>query len=335
MVRRLTAALAGLVLLVAGVAAVTPERAEAKRKPLPTRVSVGIGDQKIDMFHDERFEELGIRRARLVVPWDVFHIDWQLGDVDRWLRAAKEADIRVFVSFTHSREKGRRRELPSPERYQREFKKFRKRYPWVKEFAIWNEANHCGEPTCRREALIAAYYRKFRQACKHCDLTPAALLDMPNMVDYVREVTKELGFEPKQWALHNYLDVNRKSTSRLRKLLREVEGDIWLTETGGIVERRNRRKETVDFEESVKHAGEVTRFLLDKVVHVSSRVRRVYLYHWNSRTDRDSWDSALIDHEGDERTAFRVVRNRLEERRERVERRRKERERERERRERD
>ncbi len=280
---------------------------------LSPNVTVGIGDQKPGMFSDPLFAELGVRDARIVVPWDVRTISWQREEVDAWMRAAQAAGTRVLVTFSHSRAKGRRRVLPKPERFKLEFRKFRRKYPWAKTFAIWNEANHCGEPTCRRARLIASYYRKFRSACPHCTLLPAELLDTPNMVRYAREVRRNLKVEPKVWGLHNYVDVNRRSTSRTSALLAAVKGDVWLTETGGIVRRRNRRKETIGFKEGFAHAATVTRFVFDDVVGLSRRIRRVYLYHWDTNTTgpKDSWDSALVGPHGPRR-AFRVLKRTLE-----------------------
>ncbi|WP_372789162.1 hypothetical protein [Paraconexibacter sp.] len=294
------------VLLVLGLLLVLA--APAPAHALSPSVTVGIGDQKPGMFFDERFTKLGIADARIVVPWDWRTIRWQAGEVDAWMKAAQRFGVRTLVTFSHSRGKGRRRVLPKPERFKLEFRKFRRKYPWAKTFTVWNEANHCGEPTCRRPKLIAAYYRKLRQACKHCTLIPAELLDTPNMVRYARDVRRAMRFEPKIWGLHNYVDVNRRSTRRTRQLLRAVKGRIWLTETGGIVKRRNRRKETIGFREGTKHAARVTRFVFRDVVGLSSRIQRVYLYHWDTNTSgpKDSWDSALIGPRGP-RPAFSVL----------------------------
>jgi hypothetical protein len=295
---------ARLALIIAVLAATAAAALPSAAHALPTRVDVGIGDQKSGMFNDERFADLGIRHARIVVPWDVFRYEWQRAELDDWMRAARRTGTRVLVSWSHSRGKDRRRVLPKPEQFQREFRRFRRTYPWVKEFAIWNEANHCGEPTCNRAKLVAAYYRALRKACGHCDLMPAALLDMPNMV------RSHLKVEPKIWALHNYVGVNRRSTASTKALLRAVKGEIWITETGGLVERRQRRKETVDFKEGVRHAATVTRFVLDRVSKLDRRITRMYLYHWDTVSPEDSWDSALIGPNGP-REAFLVLMDRL------------------------
>lgn len=277
---------------------------------LPIRVTVGIGDQKPGMFTDPLYSDLGVRDARIVVPWDVFGVEWQEREVDDWMQAAYAAGSHVLVTFSHSRVEGRRRVLPSPERFKYEFQRFRERYPWAQTFAVWNEPNHCGEPTCHRPALVAAYYRKLRSACRRCTLLAAEVLDMPNMVRWTRSLRRALRFEPKYWGLHNYVDANRLSTQRTRAFLRAVKGEVWLTETGGLVARRNRRKETVGFREGSRHASRVTRFVLDSMPRISRRITRVYLYHWDTRSPLDSWDSALIGPTGP-RPAFDVLSHRI------------------------
>ncbi len=41
---------------------------------------------------------------------------------------------------------------------------------------------------------------------------------------------------PKIWGLHNYSDINRLESWRTRELIRAFGGQVWLTETGGIVQ---------------------------------------------------------------------------------------------------
>jgi len=292
------------ILLAAAIALLTAAPVQA----LAPTVAVGIGDQKPGMFTDPLFTELGVQDARLVVPWDVLTVGWQRDEVDEWMQAARDSGTRVLVTFSHSRQEGRRRVLPTPERFKYEFLRFRHRYRWADTYATWNEANHCGEPTCHRPRLVAAYYRKLRSACSRCTILPAELLDTPNMVPYARALRRSLNVEPKVWGLHNYIDANRMSTARTRALLAAVRGELWLTETGGIVKRRQRRKETIGFREGAEHAARVTRFVLGTLTGISPRITRVYLYHWDTNTSgpKDSWDSALIGPKGP-RPAFAVL----------------------------
>jgi hypothetical protein len=272
-------------------------------------LTVGIADNKADMFFDPRFAASGITHARVTVSWDALSSPWQAEELDTWLNAARGAHVEPLVSFGHSRID--RRSLPTPERFLFEFRRFRARYPWVKEFAAWNEANHCGEPTCHRPRLVAAYYRKMRRECPDCRILAAEVLDMPNMVRWVRSFRRAAKEEPRYWGLHNYIDANRGRTSGTRRMLRAVRGQVWFTETGGIVSRTNRRK--VTFPESAKHAATATRFLFSNLVPLSRRVTRVYVYHWNTDGPPTTWDSALIGPTGRTRPAYNVVKHVLNE----------------------
>jgi len=266
-------------------------------------LTVGIADNKPDMFSDPRFEASGVSHARISVPWDALSSPWQTQLLDDWMAAAHNAHVDPLISFGHSRID--RRKLPTPERFLYEFRRFRARYPWVDEFATWNEANHCGEPTCHRPALVAAYYRKLHRECPQCRILAAEVLDMPNMVSWVRSFRRAARQEPRYWGLHNYIDANRGRTIGTRRMLHAVKGQVWFTETGGIVRRTNPHR--VTFPESAKHAATATRFLFNKLVPLSRRVTRVYIYHWNAVLTGGTWDSALIGPTGHTRPAYNVV----------------------------
>src|SRR5688500_7038880 len=69
----------------------------------PRKLVVGIGDQKASMFTDPRLDWLGVRHARLVVPWYVASgtNKEELAYVDAWLRAARRAGVEPLVGFGH------------------------------------------------------------------------------------------------------------------------------------------------------------------------------------------------------------------------------------------
>jgi hypothetical protein len=275
--------------------------------PLATsRVEVGIADQKADMFSDPRFGTLGITRARLAIGWDALTNPRDVAGIDAWLLAAREAGVEPLISFMHSRSRLNRRTVPTPERLKYEFRRFRQYWPWVTTFATWNEANFCGEPLCHRAKLAAAYYRALRKECPSCTILAPEVLDMPNMSRWVKEFNRHLGYSPKIWGLHNYVEANRFKMQRLRELQRVApRSQVWLTETGGLVRRDNASRTRIP--EGASHAGEVTRFIFDRILPRNPRVTRVYIYHWNSVSARDTWDSALISPAGRERSALFVL----------------------------
>jgi hypothetical protein len=285
------------------------------------RPIVGIADQKPDMFGDERFEALGLRHARVNVSWNALSVPWQRAELDAWLQAARDAGAEPLVTFGHARSASRaaRRELPTVERYRFEVRRFRRAYPWVRTFATWNEANHCGQPTCHRAKRVAAYWRALRQECRGCTVLAATVLDLPNMRGWVRDFRRHTRMEPRAWGLHNYIDANRFRTTGTRRLLGVTRGEVWLTETGGLVARRRNplsgHRPIARLGESPRHAARALRFLFTRLVTISPRIRRVYLYHWNSGGRREFWDSGLLTPAGRPRPGYRVVRDYLARRR--------------------
>jgi hypothetical protein len=273
-------------------------------------LQIGVADQKRDMFSDPRFADAGIRHVRLNAPWDAIERRKSRTQMARWLAAARAAGAEPLVTFGHSREPDSRRVLPSATRFRRNFARFRERFPWVRNFATWNEANHCSEPVCNKPALAASYFDAMAAVCPtRCRLLGAEVIDSPSMVRWTRAFLAAVEELPRYWGLHNYLDANRFRTSGTRAFLRTVKGQIWFTETGGLVARRN--GSTTQLRGSVPHAANATRWVLRRLSRLSSRIKRVYLYHWNSSTGADTWDSALIDHEGEARPAFAILRTEL------------------------
>jgi hypothetical protein len=267
---------------------------------------VGIGDQQHYMFSDPRFQALGIRYARLTIGWNALGNRAQASQLATWLRDAHADGVHPLISFEDSSLPGEHKRLPTPAQLAHQFRLLHARYPWVTDFATWNEANYCGQRTCRHPALVASYYRQMRRICPTCNVLAAELLDVPNMVSWVRSFQRALGGEPGIWGIHNYIGANRLQTASTRALLGATRGEIWFTETAGVVARHNHSAH--DFPESPAHAATVTRFVFQRLARLSGRIKRVYLYQWYASTHpRESWDSALLGPHGTPRPAFWVL----------------------------
>ncbi len=267
--------------------------------------SIGIADQKADFLDDQRFLDLGVRHARIVLPWDVLSDRATLPVADKWIRTARARDVRTLVTFDRSRRAGRKSVTPSPAAFARELRRIRARWSWLKEFSTWNEPN-----INKRADVVARQWLALRKACPSCTILGGDILDRPNAGSWAKRFVKVARRSPKAWGLHNYADVNRFSTTSTRRLLRQLRGEIWLTETGGVVARRN--GSSVRFSGTGEaHAADATAFLFDRVVPLSPRIKRVYVYQWNVGEAGLSWDSALIGPDGHARPALDVLRARL------------------------
>ena len=266
---------------------------------------VGIGEQNSPMFSDPQFRQLGIEHARLVVPYDAVGRPTERELADAWLAEAERAGVEPFITFGHSR--ARPEKLPSVGEFRSAFEAFRERYPRVNVYAPWNEINHASQPTARSPRRAAEFYNVVKAGCADCTVLAGDVLDQRGMVDYLEQYRRHLEGEPAIWGLHNYADTNRFRTSGLRDLLRTVSGDVWLTETGGIV------KFGRNFPRDEQRAARAIRYAF-KLARDNERVKRVYLYNWTGARPTDRFDSGLIGPEGAPRPGYEALRAEMERR---------------------
>jgi hypothetical protein len=276
---------------------------------------VGLSEQDPGVFTHRWFEPLQARHARVVVGWDVLRNRWERAQLDHWLASARAAGVRPLVSFNHSRRSGRSGVLPSRAAFRRQVRAFLRAYPAVRDFVTWNEANHVSQPTHDRPGRAAQYFDALDAACPRCNVAAADVLDdKENLEPWLRAFQRRARRTPKIWGLHNYVDANRFEDEGTRRMLKAVKGAIWFTETGGLVQRYQRKrpgKRARWVRHSLRHAAAATRQVF-RLAALSRRVKRVYLYHWMpSAAEGATWDSALLNRWGRPRPAYRVVRSYL------------------------
>jgi hypothetical protein len=280
--------------------------------PGPASAAVlGIGDQSPATFHDKQFKKVGFRHARLVTPWNSVFTD--SARLDAWMQAAHSAGIEPLVAFNHGlgeRCPAKPCRAPSIGRYRHAFAAFRKRYPWVRQFQPWNEANHQSQPTATRPELAASYYNVIRQRCRGCTIVAADVLDSKNMVTWLARFRQRAKGRPSLWGLHNYTDVNRFRTDGTRRMLSAVSGRVWLTETGGIVTfRTTGGKVALRYDE--RRAARAYKFLLRLATAYRRRIRRVYVYQWRKTAPSDRFDAGVVRPGGKPRPSLVILRRAL------------------------
>ena len=141
--------------------------------------------------------------------------------------------------------------------------------------------NHRSQPTANKPGLAAKYFLAARSACRSCKIVAADVLDSTNMESWLN------GFDAKDkgkasiYGLHNYSDVNRQQSSGTRRLLRRVSGEVWLTETGGIL------KFLPTFPRSESRQKRSTKYMFKLADRydtrrsgMRSRITRLYNYQW-------------------------------------------------------
>ena len=278
---------------------------------------VGIGEQSSALFGDARFQMTKIKRVRHLVSWDWNRRSWERGEVTGFLNGVQASGREAFVTFTAPRgcwsdnrySRAKRCRAPSTRAYVRAFKTFRKRFPFVKVFAPWNEANHESQPTARSPKRAARYYNALRSACRRCTLVAADVLDQRDVEWYLRSFMRHANGKPRRWGLHNYSDVNRVRSSGTRGVLRTVPGEVWLTETGGVVTFGR------SFPRSESRAAARTRYMFEladayrnRRSGMRSRISRIYPYSWFGSPRGARFDAGLMDPDGSPRKAYSVFR---------------------------
>jgi Glycosyl hydrolase catalytic core len=291
--------------------------------PAEAKYRVGVGDHSAAMFTAPAWQSLGLKRVRYVIAWD-WATTGALDEVDAFMSAARARGQDVLVTFgahggcfdgsRYTRTKPCR--APSARAYRRAFRGFDNRYPWVRTYSAWNEVNHISQPTFARPRLAVRYYRVLLRERRRRDfrVVAADVLDTANMHGYLRTFLRHAPGRPRLWGLHNYQDVNNLTSADTRRMLETVPGEVWLTETNGIV----KFGDSPHWRYSERRAARCTRWLFrladrfqSKRRGMRSRITGVYLYHWFGLPPGARFDAGLVDPDGTPRAAYRVLLNRL------------------------
>ena len=280
---------------------------------------IGISEQDRALFASPAWQRLGLVRTRYLVAWDWARTGQQ-AEVDAYMRAARAAGQDVLVTFTahrgcfNGRRYGRERycRAPSARAYRAAFRRFDDRYPWVRTYAGWNEVNHISQPTFGRPRLAVRYYRVLRSERRRRDfrVLAADLLDTANLLPYLRAFRRLAPGRPRLWGLHNYQDVNRGTAGDTRRMLRKVRGEVWLTETNGIVKFGDSRQ----FRYSEARAAHRTRWMFRIADRYDARrpqrrarISRLFVYEWFGAPPGARFDAGIVGPDGHPRPAYAVL----------------------------
>jgi Glycosyl hydrolase catalytic core len=292
--------------------------------PASANFRVGLSEQNPQMFSEPAWQALHLKRVRYIVPWDWYKSRGQRSEVEFFMGTAHLFNQDVLATFTADRScyvHGRYRHIkkcraPSQKAYASAVKRFIKTYPWVKTYSVWNEANHHSQPTYRNPRLAAKYYLTMRKVAKRKTIVAADVLDQSDAGSYLRRFLHFTHNKGRIFGLHNYEDVNYHRSRGLKAVLRVVPGEVWLTETGGIV------KFKPHFPRNLSRASRAINLMFSQAKFYNkrrhgmrSKVTRVYDYRWFGDKKSARFDAGLVEPNGKARktlTAFkRGIRGRL------------------------
>ncbi len=283
---------------------------------------VGVADQKAAMLVDPLYTQLLARQriadriSRYIAPYDVANGSRAnlpyLNEFINWYRHARADHVQMLVAFYHSELSPTR--LPSVRTYERDVRRAIERFPGVEAWQPWNEANRgqirhvLASPSA---GGAAAYYRALRGVCRRCTIVALDVLDQNDVRPTLRYIARfraalqRMGVRtPRLWGLHDYSDTNRFSTARTRAILGAVPGQVWLTETGGIVTFGRgfpNRHGSGD-----RRAARALAYMF-RIAGAFGRVTRLYIFEWYGATARARFDAGLLDARGTPRPGYVVV----------------------------
>jgi len=287
----------------------------ASAAPAQADFTVGMADQDFRMFESSRFEKLGIDKVRFLVPYDWFKKQGNEDEVKAFMERAAASDTDVLVHFTARRgcynngkySKRKVCKAPKVKTYKKNVKRFLREFPETSEIGVWNEGNHVSQPTHNKPGLAAKYFLAARSVAKGRKIVAADVLDSSNMERWLRGFDAKDKGKARIYGLHNYSDVNRKRSSGTTRLLRTVGGEVWLTETGGIL------KFLPQFKRSEKRQAASTKYMFKLANRydtrrsgMRSRISRLYNYQWTGAAKSARFDAGLVGPTGKPRKAFKV-----------------------------
>jgi hypothetical protein len=95
---------------------------------------------------------------------------------DARVAAARAADARITLSLRHSRRARRDpRAFPTDDEFRSAFLAFRARYPDIRDWIVWNEANHPSSLSARRRGRVARLFDIATTTCPRCRIVGRAL----------------------------------------------------------------------------------------------------------------------------------------------------------------
>jgi hypothetical protein len=309
--------IATLSLLSVAVASDAISQASANSKSSPRAHAAatyltGFGDEQAEMFGNPLWAQLHTKIARYIVPYDAAVRPFSLDKARTWIHTAEAHHQQILVAFYHSEYTPTK--LPSVAGYEHDIQKFIKLFPRVKQYQSWDESNrgNVAHSFSSPSAVASAeYYQALLRSCKVCTVIGLDVLDQANIsstLRYISEFKKEIvrlrTVMPKIWGLHNYSDINRLESWRTKALSKAMGGQVWLTETGGLVQFApvflNKRGA------GLTRAVKVLKYMFN-VAASQTQIKRLYIYDWTGGVTATRFDAGLMNAHDQPRAGYVVV----------------------------
>lgn len=237
-------------------------------------VRVGLGDQSIAMFDHPAFQRADVRQVRYFLRWNAIHHRDERLRARRWVQKAIDEGKRPFIHL--STEDLRKDEglLPDSDHYGRDVKRLVRYFRGlgVRDFGVWNEANHASQPTDESPWRAGRYFRKMYRAVfdtctrRSCRVVALDVLDQAGARSYVERFFEHLGATC----------AHRRDPQLLRCQPRAAHG----------------------------HPADRLKYLFGMARDFEAHVQRIYVYNWTAAGCDARFDAGLTNPDGTPRPGY-------------------------------
>ncbi len=237
------------------------------------------------MFGNPLWQQLHTKIVRYIAPYDAAVRGDAPSQATAWIHAAEAQHQQVLVAFYHSEHTPTRlpsvAHLPARRQEVREAVPARPPVPVIRRGQPRQRPGAFSSPSA---TLAAQYYQALLRSCNGCTVIGLDVLDANNIgptLKYIAEFKREIGrlrtIMPKIWGCTTTPTSTASKAGAPSEIDRALGGQVWLTETGGIVQfggafpNRNgsglRARRT-----SLKYMFALARS--------QPQIKRLYLYDW-------------------------------------------------------
>jgi hypothetical protein len=266
-------------------------------------LTVGVSDNGPWMFAESSFQQLHVKTARMMVPWNVAVTRNRslLNATRAWVGAAESDHVQPMISF-QAPGGAAGNHIPSVSEYRGAIKAFLHDFPSVKVYTPWNEPDFIYRSLSSNPWLAAQYFNVLIRWCHHCTIVAGDVYRPASdgLASWVRAYRRALHARPGAWALHPYDDVRAHTTAQIRAFVSAIGrgAHIWLDEISG-VERRGHWPWP---NQAPNGANRDERYLFALPMRFH-QITRIYHYQWQAE-NAAPWDSGLLGPQGKPRPAY-------------------------------
>ena len=277
------------------------------------------------MFADANWKALNLKKTRYFIEWNTIDQPGELAKADAFVAAARTAGVSVLMHIsTDDINSTPRRPLPSNSAYKSKVGALVARYraQGVKDWGVWNEANHKSQPTAKNPKRAADFYKTFRKfKCKGCKIVALDVLDQAGVEKYIAQLDQGrrlAGQEGEDRRGPQLLpgqppDHREERLQPLPRRRADPQGDPQAQQGGEALADRDRRPGQLRQRLQVRQARQSnrTKYMFDLIKKYDKNIERLYSYNYFGNGCTPAFDGGLVEADGTPRAAYNTFKSQL------------------------